>query len=183
MPQDWDIKARSAACDACGRSFDDGETYFSGLSFGDDGYIRRDCCADCWQSDNDRHQAFSAWQGTFRLPPAKPEEPVKKENAEDLLRRLIDEENSGDAPVIFILAVMLERKRILAEKEVRLEEDQSLRVYEHRKSGEIFVVQDPQLQLDRLEAVQAKVVQLLEGSASTTNVQSSQALPRVESAS
>lgn len=163
MPHDWDIKSRSPACQKCETEFKDKESYYSCLAFGKDGYQRQDYCAGCWDTEEPSPDAFSVWQGVFHLPPPKPEEPVKKENAETLLRRLIEEDDAEQVNVIFILAVMLERKRILAEKEVRLEEGASIRVYEHKKSGETFVVRDPHLRLDRLEAVQAQVIDLLEG--------------------
>lgn len=72
-----------------------------------------------------------------------------------------DEPNIG---VIYILAVMLERKRILVERDVKTCDDGSiLRIYEHKKSGETFLVTEPHLQLDKLEEVQMQVVELLGG--------------------
>jgi hypothetical protein len=62
----------------------------------------------------------------------------------------------------YLLAVMLERKRILKEVEVKRAEDGALtRIYEHGKSGEVFVVPDPQLRLDEIEQVQDEVAALL----------------------
>ena len=65
--------------------------------------------------------------------------------------------------VIFILAVMLERRRILVEKEVQTSEGTGLkiRVYEHKQTGESFVVPDPQLKLKEIESVQREVMELL----------------------
>jgi hypothetical protein len=97
-------------------------------------------------------------------PEIKDDEPLKKENAESLLRRLIEDDDSENAPVIYILAVMLERKKILVEKDVSIDEDGTVhRVYEHKKTGETFLILDPQLKLDRLQDVQERVVELLGG--------------------
>ena len=65
--------------------------------------------------------------------------------------------------VIFILAVMLERRRILVEKEVQMPEGtgMKIRVYEHKQTGESFVVPDPQLRLKEIESVQMEVMELL----------------------
>ena len=65
--------------------------------------------------------------------------------------------------VIFILAVMLERRRILVEKEVQTSEGggQKIRVYEHKQTGESFVVPDPGLRLREIESVQREVLELL----------------------
>ena len=165
MAQDWDIKARSTACEACSTPFEDHQQYFSCLRFTEEGYVRGDFCAACWDAKAPAEKAFSNWQGTYRLPPPKPEEPVKKETAETLLRRLVEEADPARISVVFILAVMLERKKLLEEKDARLVEGVMVRVYEHRKTGETFVVHDPGLRLDQLEAVQQDVITMLEGGA------------------
>ena len=62
----------------------------------------------------------------------------------------------------YILALMLERKRLLREVEVKRGEDGSLtRIYERAKTGEVFVIPDPQLRLDQVEQVQMQVANLL----------------------
>ena len=65
--------------------------------------------------------AFSVWKGTFQaeLPPP---EVLKKETAESLLRKLIKKNDPHFRNTIFILAVMLERKRILAAQD-RIRQD------------------------------------------------------------
>jgi hypothetical protein len=57
---------------------------------------------------------------------------------------------------------MLERKRILAERDVQLRPDGlKVRIYEHKKTGEIFTIPDPGLRLDEVAAVQEEVNELL----------------------
>jgi hypothetical protein len=43
------------------------------------------------------------------------------------------------------------------------DEGKMIRVYEHTKSGETFLVPDPRLQLDKLEEVQQEVIDMLGG--------------------
>jgi hypothetical protein len=66
-----------------------------------------------------------------------------------------------------VLAVMLERKRVL--KQIKTEETENGRVliYEHAKSGDVFIVPDVQLRLDELETLQSEVAHLLQNTAST----------------
>ena len=98
------------------------------------------------------------------MPPPPPEEALKKETAESLLRQLIEKEDPAHANTIYILAVMLERRRILVERDVQIREDGSkLRVYEHKKTGEMFLILDPELKLAELELVQEEVVIMLGG--------------------
>jgi hypothetical protein len=164
MPQDWDIKPRADQCTACKETFTDGATYTSALVFGEAGYARADYCEGCWPAVSERAEPYSMWQGVFRVPPPEPEEPLKKETAESLLRKLIEDEDESKAAVRYILAVMLERKKILVERDVQKHEDGALiRVYEHRKSGETFLIPDPHLRLDELEPVQRQVIDMLGG--------------------
>ena len=65
--------------------------------------------------------------------------------------------------MIYILALMLERKRLLRQTAAQTDpaSDQRILFYEHVKTGETFVVLDPGLKLDQLDAVQREVGELL----------------------
>jgi hypothetical protein len=60
------------------------------------------------------------------------------------------------------LAVMLERKRLLKAKAQTTAEGRRTLIYEHARTGEVFTIPDPNLQLDQLEVVQRDVARLLE---------------------
>jgi len=183
MAQEWDIKPRSAACMACENEFDDGDICHSALVPGEEGYRRADFCDNCWQHGAGGMSPFSTWRGRFVRPSPPPEEPLKKENAESLLRRLMEDEQTS-RNVIYILAVMLERKKVLVEKDVKPGDDgSSLRVYEHRTTGESFLITDPHLLLDQLEAVQQEVIEMLGGPAETAAVEEQDVPGRTESES
>lgn len=165
MSQEWDIKPRGEACSDCQKPFVDKQSYHALLAFvQDEGYARSDFCAECWPKHEGKASPTSTWQGTFRMPPPPPEEALKKETAEGMLRRLMADEDETKINPIYILAVMLERKRVLIERDVQKREDgTTIRVYEHRQSGETFLIPEPHLRLDELEHVQEEVVQLLGG--------------------
>jgi hypothetical protein len=57
---------------------------------------------------------------------------------------------------------MLERKRILKVKGQSRDNGRRIFVYEHSKSGDLFTIIDPDLQLNQLVAVQCDVANLLE---------------------
>jgi len=156
------------------------ESYYSALVFGEEGYERGDFCVACWVGKEAELQPFSSWKGTFILPPEVPDnDPLKKETAESLLRRLIEDENDVNAPVIYILAIMLERKKTLVEKDVKIDEDGTVhRVYEHRESGETFLILDPQLKLDKLQEVQIQVADMLGASDRKTDAENEE--PKAE---
>ena len=93
-------------------------------------------------------------------PPPKPEA-LKREDAEALLRKFIDSPDPGHGNVRFILAVMLERKRTLKQRDTTERDGQKILIYEHMRTGETFLIPDPHLRLDQLEHVQAEVAALL----------------------
>ena len=135
------------------------------LRFVEGGYIREDFCEKCWTADE---LGLSSWKTMFVVPPPPAEDAVKKENAESLLRKLMRREDEANLYAVYILALMLERKKILVERDVQRREDGAkIRIYEHRKTGEGFVVLDPELKLAELEAVQEEVVVLLGGRSRT----------------
>lgn len=164
---DWNIQSRAHACAACGKGFADKETYHT-LLFDERAELRRaDVCAACWQKQfsegaRDRKGFISYWQGTYEAP-TPPTEPIQRETAETLLRKLIELNDPKFVPAGYILAVMLERKRLLKVKEQILREGQNrVFVYEHPASGDVFTITDPGLRLDQLEEVQRDVAALLE---------------------
>jgi hypothetical protein len=166
MSQDWDIKPRGEKCTDCEQPFTDKQPYHSLLTFASaEGYHRADLCDKCLAAHQEESGPVSSWQGMFRLPPPPPEEALKKETAETMLRRLMEDEDDTRINVIYILAVMLERKRILVERDIQTKDDgTTIRVYEHRQSGETFLIPEPYLRLDQLEHVQTEVVEMLGGS-------------------
>ena len=169
--QEWDIKPRAAVCGKCQKPFADHQEYVSRLTYGAEGYARLDCCAACWSAAESVPQVVSVWHGVFEMPPPAPPEALKKETAESLLRVLVEKNDPANANVMFILAVMLERRRMLVERDVRKDDGGKLvRVYEHRKTGDTFIITDPQLHLDQIEHVQAEVMAMLSAPAVTPAV-------------
>jgi len=157
----WHVKKCAKVCDGCEEGFKDKQVLYSQLRFTDGEYIRKDFCEKCREEDD---PALSIWQTVFIVPPPPKEEAMKKETVESLLRKLLAKENEDDLNAIFILTVMLERKKILVERDTQKAEDgRKLRIYEHKKTGESFMVIDPELKLDELEHVQEEVVVLLGG--------------------
>jgi hypothetical protein len=72
-------------------------------------------------------------------------------------------------PALYILAAMLERKRILKVKTQLSRDGQRVFVYEHGKTGDLFQIQDPNLQLHQLEGVQHEVLHLLQHGLGSSN--------------
>jgi hypothetical protein len=162
MAQDWNIKTRSTACSACQAAFVDGQPYHTRLIFLEHDYSRGDYCEACWRVEAAAQPRYSSWRGFFKMPPSEPDHRIKKETAETLLRNLIEANDPAQVSVIYILAVMLERQRVMVEREIKtLENGTRVVIYEHKKTGETFAITDPQLKLTALDAVQKDIMALL----------------------
>jgi hypothetical protein len=162
---EWNIQSRAHGCEACGKLFADQEAFHT-LLFDEKADLRRlDICSGCWDKQyreaRDRKGFISYWQGKYEAPPA-PTDPIKKETAETLLLKLVQLNDPQHIPAGYILAVMLERKRVLKIKEQFVRNGQRVFIYEQPKSGDVFTIADPDLHLDQLEQVQREVAALLE---------------------
>ena len=163
---DWNIQGRAHACEACGKRFADQEAFHT-LLFDERADLRRsDICAGCWQQQfsdgaRDRKGFLSYWQGIYEAPPPVVDA-IHRDTAETLLRKLIGQNDPRHVPAGYILAVMLERKRILKVKEQVLRDGKRTFIYEQPKTGDVFTIADPDLKLDQLEEVQRDVAALLE---------------------
>jgi hypothetical protein len=163
LPNDWAIKHRGDACNATRRPFVPGEYFYTLLFREADGYRREDLSEEAWLNRNQNIQPFSFWKTRYEpLPPAT--EPLPKEDAEQLFRRLIASENPP-ATACYVLAAMLERKRVLKQVKTENAENGRVLIYENGATGDVFIVPDPQLRLTELENVQNEVAQLLKTAA------------------
>ena len=166
LPDSWHIKARAHECASTGRPFEEDEPFFTAL-FPDPhsaGYLRKDYSEEAWRTrSQDDEKPFSFWRTTYKPPvQEKAVEIVDKENPERLLARLVEEDEPHTENARYILAVMLERKRILVETDSQATNSGLLRIYEHRRSGEVFIIKDPQIPLTGIGPLQEEVQALLD---------------------
>lgn len=166
--EEWNIQSRSHVCTTTGEPFKDGDQIVSMLFLGANGYQRKDYSQQAWREfvSTPDTSPTSYWQTRY-FPPAPPvQESLKKDDVEGLLRKLVDENNPETINTRYILAVMLERKRILKQIDTfRNDLLGKVIVYEHLKTGESFTVNDPELRLDQIEKVQHEVIGMIGGKA------------------
>jgi hypothetical protein len=163
MQQDWNIRTRSESCEATGRHFAEGETFHTALFREGDGFRRADFSEEAWRerlTAEGADQPFSSWKSRYEPPAPPAPEALPKDDAEGMLRMLAGSDDPAHTNARYLLAVMLERKRILRPHP---SQEKSLLVYEHAKTGETFLIPDPGLSLADLAAVQEEVSALLSG--------------------
>lgn len=145
------------------RAFAEGEQFYTLLFREGTGFRREDLSEEAWATRNENIRPFSFWKSRYEAPPAAAPEPLAKENAEQLLRRLLAENRQPNA--CYVLAAMLERKRILKPIKTEAAGTGRVLIYEHVKSGDVLIVPDVELRLDELESVQSEVAALLSATA------------------
>ena len=163
---EWNIQSRAHACEACGQPFADKQAYHTLLLHQPPELRRTDICEACLQKQSAPGAQppagfISRWQGVYEAPPPVVDV-IHKDTAETILRKLIEQNDPRNAAAGYILAVMLERKRILKVKEQIIRDGQRTFIYEQPRTGDIFTIADPHLRLDQLEQVQRDVAALLE---------------------
>lgn len=161
LSQDWNIQPRAVVCAQTGEPFAEGERVYSALYWREGKYQRLDLKEAAWNARNDNIEPLSAWQTDFVPPPPEPVEPLKKDDAESLLRRMMADSQPESRNARYILALMLERKRVLRQLERQRADGRSTLVYEHIPSGEVWLIEDPGLKLGELQGVQDEVARLL----------------------
>ena len=106
---EWNIQSRAHACAGCGRAFADQEPYHTLLFDEKSDFRRSDVCQDCWQKQysqgsRDRKGFVSYWQGVYEAP-RPTTEPIQRDTAESLLRKLSERQAPHFIPAAYILAV------------------------------------------------------------------------------
>ena len=161
MLSEWTIKTRGRQCARTQEAFDDGATIFTLLFRDRDGFRREDISEKAWLQIKDSVEPFSFWKSKFQLPPPPAAGPMPKESVEELLRRLLQEDRPEHVNARYVLAVMLERKRTLKQVDARESPEEKILIYQHAKTGEVFIILDPRLRLDQLDSVQQEVSSLI----------------------
>ncbi len=167
---DWTIQSRADHCEVSGQPFADGEHFFT-LLYRDEkeeALHRRDVSQASWralQKDAVADAPFSFWRSKFTAPLPPTPDALPKADAEGLLRRFLNENRPEQRRAAYIVALMLERKKVLRPTDTRQDEESGAKLlfYEHVRTGETFVVVDPGLRLDQIAEVQTEVAALLKG--------------------
>lgn len=165
LADSWHIKSRAHHCALTERAFEEGEVFYTAL-FPDpeaDGFLRLDYSQEAWdrRAEEDAHP-FSFWRTVYKAPAVEAKvEIVAEENPETLLARLVEEDEAHTENARYILAVMLERKKLLIETDCQKTRGGMLRIYQHRHSGEVFIIKDPQIPLSDVARIQEEVQALL----------------------
>ncbi|HVJ45495.1 MAG TPA: hypothetical protein VM511_03850 [Luteolibacter sp.] len=165
LAENWHLRSRARECAATQTAFTNGESIITAI-FPDpesSGYVRKDFSVEGWKNRGDEtDKPFSFWKTTYTSNASAEKPEAEKLSAEEILTRLIEEDEEHTENTRYILAVMLERQKLLRETDSQRTPNGIIRVYEHRKTGEVLIVRDPDIPLAQIESVQQEVSILLE---------------------
>lgn len=166
MRERYSFTRRQSKCTVTEVPFEDDQVIYTAIFFGleGDGYLRKDYSEQGWaQRPEEDLQPFSSWKSKWKkLEKIEDDQKLQKENAETLLARLNEEDRSESESTRYILALMLERSKIIVEEDSQEIPEGVLRVYRHRKTEEVILVKDPKLSLDEVAGLQVEVIRMLD---------------------
>lgn len=171
MQIDWNIKSRSDTCQIKGTPFKEGDFFYTLLFYDDEIYQRLDLSEEAWEErkiDESAPVPFSLWRSKYEEPPPRAPETLPRDDAEGMLRYFLASNDPSHHNVCYILALMLERKKLLRPL---ASPDSSTLLYEHTGTGETFIITDPHLSLENLIEVQQEVSELLGGKSRVATVE------------
>ncbi|MCX6934798.1 MAG: hypothetical protein NTZ01_01150 [Verrucomicrobia bacterium] len=160
---DWSIRPRAHTCAGSGRDFADGQVVYTVLVAVDNGMERRDFSEEVWEKVEARPTYFCFWKGKFRSRPPEPEKEPPAARAEAELRRRLAQPvqtESPEARVIFLFALLLERRKVLLVRERTTGPEGRVTVYEHKMTGEVILVPEPEVRLSEVDQLRSEVESL-----------------------
>lgn len=163
----WKIPPPGDCCSLTGKPFAEGDIVFSVLLEGPEegAFQRLDYSQSSWREIQPRLQPFCYWRSVHepkatREPDRGPNSPMQ--DAERLLQRLSEQAEPATEKVRYVLALSLERKKILRQVGQEQIEQRRLLVYQHVPSGEVWLVPDPGIRLEHLAETEREIRHWLE---------------------
>lgn len=157
---DWTFRRRQATCQACAKLFEEGERHASALAIVGEAIAREDVCTGCWIARAGRDELFH-WFTRHRE--GKRGLQLDLGTLEALFVRLEGRAESRVREMRYLLALLLLRKRrIKVDRILRDPDGEAMLVHRPRRkeSFRVFVFD---FTAERMQALRADLVLLLEG--------------------
>ncbi|MFT4639562.1 MAG: hypothetical protein ACI8T1_002887 [Verrucomicrobiales bacterium] len=165
LERQWKLASRKHACSHTEEPFQEGQPFYTAIFLDEENgeFRREDYSEPAWDELHEDFQPFSFWRSLYEPPSAdlKKKDAVDKEDAEEALKRMISENDPATEKTRYLLALMLERKKILQQIDSQEKDGVRLIIYKRRKTEEIFIVPDPGLELDEVPRIQAEVLAMM----------------------
>ncbi|MDR1745059.1 MAG: hypothetical protein LBS30_04815 [Planctomycetota bacterium] len=162
MADVWHIARGARACAKTGAAIPPEVPYYSALLENDEGFERRDFCADAWP-DVEKGDFFSYWKNKGYVPRGDRRQPVDYDRILDFFDALADGGSRDRQLFRYVLALVLVRRRRLRLDDMsRTEQGDRLVVHDRRDGGRTLEIIAPEATREDLEKAQEKLNQLFE---------------------
>lgn len=166
MNNNWEVQKNGTACLECETPFKDGESVNTVLYFNEDNTVtRKDFCSKCFTAEKKEGDCVF-WKIKFKEKKKETSVVDKKAIVEELFKEYLHSSEPVHSKYCYIMALMLERKKVLVEKKNKKITNKSsgrrMFFYEHAKSGEVFIVHDPDIDLFEISSLQREITEILD---------------------
>ncbi len=169
---EWEVQKGKPQCDGCQGEFLDQQSTHCLLMLGGETLARQDYCSNCWTDKIVPGlvgvKDYATWAGRYKvILPIPKEEVIRKDHAQALFAKLLASGDPSKKNILFVMAVMLERKKILKQQKIVRQESvegspgKKMLVYVHGETGESITIEDPQIPLMHWTRIQKEVTDLL----------------------
>lgn len=150
---DWDkvVKKAQEVCAACEEALLPDADVVTALTFGADGFSRRDLHPDCHAEDAD---AVATWRWKRARDLRPNARRLDLGFLSEFFKRLDGREDDQSRRVAWIVSLLLLRKKILEEVGRRTVDDAETLELRFRKTERIYEVPDPQLDAEAMASIE-----------------------------
>jgi len=158
---EWEIEKPLGHCWGSGKKIEFGEEYFAALVETDQGFQRRDFCAEYWQDE--KPEVFCYWKTKLPHPDQKKKIFVDDEMLMVFFDRLAEETEQEKINFRFVLALILMRKRRLKYDSSKTEDNKEIWRLRIVGSDKQFVeMRNPNLDEEQIQQLSSQLSQILQ---------------------
>ena len=155
---DWEIDTSGRSCGDCRKALAEGEEFYSALYERNETFERKDLCLQCWAGPG--AEMFSFWRTAVPVRQAPLRLRVHQSDTWALFESL-DPDNPNHAPIRYVLAlVLLRRKQLLLDRSEDRADGEHM-VVRRRGEEEPFDVQVVALSEDQIRAAQEELFKVI----------------------
>ncbi len=157
----WEIDKSLGQCYGTGKKIEYGEEYFAALVETEQGFERRDFCADYWERE--KPDVFCYWKTKLARPDEKRQIFVDDQMLMSFFERLAGETKQEKINFRFVLALVLMRKRRLKYYSSRVEAGNEIwRLRTVGADRQFVEVTKPNLNAEQIEELSSQIGQILQ---------------------
>ena len=158
MPEEYSFSGVAETCGPCQKAFEAEESLFSALGRNDEGYVRLDICASCWEKQP-KEELLCFWKRMARIKESQPT--VDGSVVFAIFQKLDGSQERHDQNFRYILGLLLMRRKRLKFLDVERTEDGEFLVLEDRRLQDVrYRLLDPGLSEEEMQHAKDEVGKL-----------------------